>query len=97
MRPSDDRPIAALANGANAYCLDDGTLCFGMGLERLLLNIEILEKCAESYLLAQCAAEPIRRIPRVVRFIAGRRLKRDQKDAAARHLRGERSVMKVGY
>lgn len=52
MRPSDDRPIAALANGANAYCLDDGTLCFGMGLERLLLNIEILEKCAESYVLA---------------------------------------------
>ncbi len=97
MRSSDDRAIAALANGANAYCLDDCTLCFGMGLERLLLNIEILEKCAESYVLAQCAAEPIRRIPWLVRFIANGRLKTDQKDAAARHLRGERSVMKAGY
>ncbi|WP_205687873.1 hypothetical protein [Ciceribacter ferrooxidans] len=97
MRSSDARPIVVLANGANAYCLDDRALCFGMGLERLLLNIEILEKCAESYVLAQCSAGRIGRIPWLVRFIANGRLKKDQKDATARHLRGERSVMKAGY
>lgn len=96
-RSTDDRPIEALANGANAYCLDDVSLCFGMGLERLLLNIEILEKCAECFVLAQCAATNVRRIPWLIRFIANGRLKKDRKDAAARHLRGERSIMKAGY
>lgn len=89
--------IPALANGANAYALDEMSLCFGMGLERLLLNVEILEKSAQSFVLAHCASQQVRRIPWLVRFIANRRLKKDQKDAAARHLRGERSVMKASY
>ena len=89
--------IPALANGANAYALDDMSLCLGMGLERLLLNVEILEKSAQSFVLAHCASRELRRIPWLVRFIANRRLKKDQKDAAARHLRGERSVMKASY
>lgn len=97
MRSTDKEPIPALANGANAYMFDDMMLCFGMGMERLLPNIEILEKCAESFLLAHCAAQPVERIPWLVRFIANGRLKKDQKDAAAQHLRGERAVMKAGY
>ena len=94
---ADGRALGSLSNGANAYCLEDVALCFGMGLERLLLNIEILEKCAESFVLAQSAAGRVRRIPWLVRFVAGSRLRKDQKDAAARHLRGERSIMKAGY
>ena len=97
MLSTDDRPIGALSNGASAYCLDDVALCLGMGLERLLLNIEILEKCAESFVLAQCASAEVKRIPWLVGFIANGRLKKDRKDAAARHLRGERSIMKAGY
>jgi len=95
--PAVEQPITALANGANAYALDDMSLCFGMGLERLLLNIEILEKSAQSFVLAHCAAQQVRRIPWLVEFIANRRLKKDQKNAATRHLRGERSVMKASY
>ena len=87
----------ALANGANAYALDDLSLCFGMGLERLLLNIEILEKCAESFVLSYCASRQVKHIPWLVRFIANGRLKKDQKEAARRHLLGERSVMKARY
>lgn len=86
-----------LTNGANAYVLDDGALCFGMGLERLLQNIEILEKCAESFVLASASGGTVRRIPWLIRFIANGRLRKDQKDAAARHLRGEWSVAKAGY
>jgi ribulose-5-phosphate 4-epimerase/fuculose-1-phosphate aldolase len=89
--------MPALSNGANAYCLDDVVLCFGMGLERLLLNIEILEKCAECFVLAQSASAKVRRIPWLIRFIANGRLRKDQRDAAARHLRGERSILKAGY
>lgn len=97
MRASDEGPMPALGSGANAYALDDVTLCFGMGLERLLFNIEILEKCAESFMLAHCASRQVKRIPWLVRFIANGRLKKDQKDAATRHLRGERSVTKANY
>ncbi len=88
---------AALANGANAYCLEDSALCFGMGLERLLMNVEILEKCAESFVLARAASVKVKRIPWLIRYIANGRLKKDRADAAARHLRGERSIMKAGY
>ncbi|MGV1800794.1 hypothetical protein ACQZ6A_02865 [Agrobacterium vitis] len=94
---STDDPAKALSNGANAYCLDDMALCFGMGLERLLLNIEILEKCAECFILAQSATVKVKQIPWLIRFVANGRLKKDQKEAAARHLRGERSIMKAGY
>lgn len=89
--------IAFLSNGANAYALDDAALCFGMSLARLMANIEILEKCAQSFVLARSASQEVKRIPWLIKFIANGRLKRDQKDAATRHLRGERAVMKAGY
>lgn len=94
---AQDGPIPALGNGANAYCLDDAALCLGMGLERLLLNVEILEKSAQSFALAQATGGRVRRIPWLIRFIANRRLTKDRDDAAASHLRGERSIMKAGY
>ncbi|MCL6654079.1 hypothetical protein A6R70_17475 [Agrobacterium rubi] len=97
IRSDDARPMKALSNGANAYCLDDIALCFGMGLERLVLNIEILEKCSECFVLAQSATSRVKRIPWLIKFIANGRLRKDQKDAAAHHLRGERSIMKAGY
>jgi ribulose-5-phosphate 4-epimerase/fuculose-1-phosphate aldolase len=97
MRSTDDKTIPALTTGANAYCLDDTSLCLGMGLERLMPNIEILEKCAESFVLAHCASQQVKRIPWLIKFVANGRLRKDQKDAAARHLRGERAVMKAGY
>lgn len=97
MRSTENEVASALTNGGNAYCLDDLSLCFGMGLERLLPNIEILEKCAESFVLAHCASRQVKCIPWLIKFIANGRLKKDQKDAAARHLRGERSIMKASY
>jgi len=97
MRSTGGGAIPELANGANAYMLDDISVCFGMGLERLVPNIEILEKCAESFVLAHCASQQVKHIPWLIRFIANGRLRKDQKDAAARHLRGTRAVMKAGY
>ncbi len=94
---SGQMPASALATGANAFCLDDAAICCGTGLARLLLNIEILEKCAQSYVLAAQTGQKVARIPWLVKLIATRRLKRDQIDAARRHLRGEMSVFKAGY
>jgi len=96
-RSTDPGAFPALQNGANGYCLDDLSVCLGMGLERLLLNIEILEKSAESFVLAASAGLKVKRIPWLVKYIANGRLKKDQKDAAERHLRGERSILKAGY
>lgn len=94
---TNDALISALGTGANAYALDDATLCFGMGLERLMANIEVMEKCAESFVLAHCASRHVKRIPWLIKFIANGRLKKDQKDAAIRHLRGERAIIKASY
>jgi hypothetical protein len=47
--------------------------------------------------LAQSTARRVKTIPWLIRFIANGRLVKDRKDAAARHLRGERSIMKAGY
>ena len=96
-RSTDGGAFPALQNGANGYCLNDVSICLGMGLERLLLNIEILEKSAESFVLAASAGLKVKRIPWLIKYIANGRLKKDQKDAAARHLRGERSILKAGY
>ena len=83
--------------GANALALADRVLCCGMGLERLLLNAELLEKCAKAFVLAQSSGRPLRRIPWLVRYIANRRLLRDEREAAACHGAGRRSVMQAGY
>ncbi|MET3615643.1 ribulose-5-phosphate 4-epimerase/fuculose-1-phosphate aldolase [Rhizobium aquaticum] len=96
-RSTEPGAFPALHNGANGYCLDNLSICLGMGLERLLLNIEILEKSAESFVLAASAGLKVKRIPWLIKYIANGRLRKDQKDAAARHLRGERSIMKAGY
>lgn len=88
---------SAFANGANAYMLGSRVLCFGMNLDRLMANIEILEKCSQSYLLARSASAKVKRIPWLIKYIANGRLKKDQKDAAMRHRRGERAITKAGY
>jgi L-ribulose-5-phosphate 4-epimerase len=68
----------------NAYILQNhGALCFGQDVERAEHNVEILEKCALSYLLAICTERKVTRIPLVVREVAFSKLRADQKKAAA--------------
>jgi ribulose-5-phosphate 4-epimerase/fuculose-1-phosphate aldolase len=73
----------------NAYILQNhGVLCFGHNLERAAHNVEILEKCAQAYLLALCTERKVSKIPLAVREIAFAKLRADQKKA----LRGELAV-----
>lgn len=86
-----------LGTGANGFLHDGRLWCFGMTLERLAQNAEILEKCAKAYMLAAMTGERVRRIPWLVRHIANGRLLADEKLAAAAHSRGERAIPKAGY
>jgi ribulose-5-phosphate 4-epimerase/fuculose-1-phosphate aldolase len=81
--------VATLKTGANAFLMDQGVLVIGFTAERAVLNVELLEKCAKAYLLATLAGGRIATIPWFVRWIAGRRLRRDQRSAAAAYARGE--------
>jgi len=67
----------------NAYFLAEGCLCIGTSRDRLVFNAELLEKCAQAYLLATLGGGRVRRIPLVVRLYARSRLRRDQRSAAA--------------
>lgn len=80
---------ARLARGANAFLLGEQVLVVGFTPERAVLNAEVLEKCAKAYLLARLAGGPVRTIPWLVRWIAGGRLRKDERRAAAAHARGE--------
>jgi hypothetical protein len=71
-----------------AYLWGDGVLCLGVTLERAVFNLELLEKCAEAYLLAAATGLRVFSVPWWVREIAFRRLKKDQARAAHAWARG---------
>jgi ribulose-5-phosphate 4-epimerase/fuculose-1-phosphate aldolase len=80
------RQVASkLRNNCHAYILKNhGALCLGITVERAAFNVELLEKCALTYLLALCTEKKVSRIPLAVREIAFAQLRRDQKKAEAR-------------
>lgn len=64
----------------NAYMMQNhGALVFGHDMERAVHNVEILEKCSLSYLLALCTERKVSKIPLVVRELAFAKLRKDQK------------------
>lgn len=64
----------------NAYMLQNhGALVFGQDMERAVHNVEVLEKCALSYLLALCSGRKVTRLPLAAREAAFAKLRADQK------------------
>jgi L-ribulose-5-phosphate 4-epimerase len=80
------RQVASkLRNHCNAYILQNhGALCLGITAERAAFNVELLEKCALTYLLALCTDKKVTRIPLAIREIAFAKLRQDQKRAEVR-------------
>ncbi len=73
-----------LQNGHNAYILQNhGALILGPDAGRAVFNLELLEKCALTYLLALCTERRVSRIPLAVREIAFAQLRKDEKRYAA--------------
>ena len=85
-RPDDIK--RSLADGGNAWVHGSSLLVFGTTLHRLVLNAELLEKCAKAYVLAAGTDEPLHTLPWWVCRIANGRLKKDQKRAAERFAQG---------
>lgn len=77
--------VSKLRNHANAYILKNhGTLCLGDSAERTIFNVELLEKCALTYLLALCTEKKVSKIPLPIREIIFAKLRKDQKLAEDR-------------
>lgn len=77
--------VKRLGNHANAYILQNhGALCLGLDAERTIFNVQLLEKCAVSYLLALCTEKKVSRIPMPFREIAFSMLRKDQRKEESR-------------
>ena len=79
---------AWLADGTNAVMVGRLTACFGTTCQRLVMNAELLEKCAKAYVLATATGQRVGTLPWWVCKIAMGRLRKDQRRAARRFALG---------
>jgi hypothetical protein len=77
-----------LATGGNAWSCGHTLLVFGSTTQRLVLNAELLEKCAKAYVLAAASGAAVHTLPWWVCYIANGRLKKDQRRAKERFAQG---------
>jgi L-ribulose-5-phosphate 4-epimerase len=76
--------VRKLRNHCNAYILKNhGAVCLAEDTERTIFNVELLEKCALTYLLALCTEKKVSKIPLPIREIAFAKLRKDQQKTAA--------------
>lgn len=78
----------ALAGGANVAFYGSQCICIGMTRDRVVFNAQLFDKCSLAYVMAVSSGQPIKKIPGWVCWIAGRRLKRDQRRASAAYAGG---------
>lgn len=88
---------AHLAGGGNVQLLGGIPLCLGTTSTRLALNAELFEKCAKAYVLAVATGGEVKELPWIVRFVANRRMRKDEKNAALRFAQGLLPVESRGY
>ncbi|MBB1520519.1 hypothetical protein [Aquipseudomonas guryensis] len=86
-----------LASGGNAGLVDGHLLAIGVTRNRMLFNAELFEKCAMAYVLARLGGGRVKKVPWWVRLIAGRRLLKDQANAATQHAAGQASAELGAY
>jgi ribulose-5-phosphate 4-epimerase/fuculose-1-phosphate aldolase len=77
-----------LATGGNVWVCGSSVMVFGSTTQRLVLNAELMEKCAKAYVLAKASGASIHTLPWWVCHIANGRLKKDQRRARERFSQG---------
>ncbi|HKT27225.1 class II aldolase/adducin family protein [Dyella sp.] len=99
MRHAMDGPLksSSLATGGNVWASEKDVMVFGGTVHRLVLNAELLEKCAKAYVLAKATGMHLHTLPWWVCHIANGRLKKDQKRAARRFAQGVLPEEVKGY
>ena len=72
--------VKRLSNHANAYILQNhGALLLGPDPDRTLFNVQLLEKCAVTYILAICTEKKVSQVPAPFRELAFMMLRKDEK------------------
>lgn len=95
---ADMGDAAAVLQGRGNVLLVRGLpVCLGMTATRLALNAELFEKCAKAYVLAVAGGGRVRALPWIVRWVANRRLAKDEQRALARFLQGQLPEESKGY
>ena len=87
----------SLRRGGNVLLVQGRPVCLGMTAMRLALNAELFEKCAKAYVLAVAGGGRVRPLPWIVRFVANRRLYKDEQRAAQRFAQGRLAEETKGY
>ena len=91
------RVSGAIKEGANVAIYGDQRICVGTTPNRVVFNAELFEKCSKAFVVAHASGKRIRKVPGWVRFIAGGRLKKDQKRAAESYAAGRIPEGMDGY
>jgi L-fuculose-phosphate aldolase len=82
------RAVDALEGGANIAIFGEQRICIGATPETLVFGAELFEKCAIAFVLVHGTGRRFKHLPGLVRRMYGRRLRRDQKRAAASYAVG---------
>ncbi len=74
--------VKKLGNHANAYIIQNhGAVLLGPDPDRTIFNVQLLEKCAVTYILALCTEKKITKVPAAFRELAFAMLRKDEKKA----------------
>lgn len=87
----------SVKDGGNVLLVRGQAVCLGMTGSRLALNAELFEKCAKAYVLAAATGGRVKPLPWIVRFVANRRLMKDERRAGERFQRGLLPEESKGY
>jgi hypothetical protein len=82
------RAVDALKGGVNIAIYGDQRICIGATPDTVVFGAELFQKCAMAFVLAHSSGRRYKRLPGLVRHIAGGRLRKDQKRAAASYAAG---------
>ena len=82
------RLLRALEGGSNVAIYGELRICLGTTPSRVVFNAELFEKCAKAFVIAHTGGDRIRSLPGWVRYVAGGRLRKDQKRAALSYAKG---------
>ncbi|MBT8470448.1 MAG: hypothetical protein KJN97_17010 [Deltaproteobacteria bacterium] len=83
-----ERLLRALEGGSNVAIYGERRICIGSTPSRVVFNAELFEKCAYAFVIAHAGGDRVRKLPGWVRYIAGARLRRDQRRAASSYAAG---------
>lgn len=91
------RVVNALADGGNIAVYGDQRICVGATPDTVVFGAELFTKCAMAFVLAHSSGHRFKRLPALIRYIAGDRLHKDQKRAAQSYAEGSIPGGMTGY